>query len=82
MAGLYVVSDIHGYLDDFRSSLRSAGLLGDDDTWTGGDARLPTDVAGQVAILALGWYWRRLVYLERSLKTPMRRATRRRSLTR
>ncbi|MFP5254170.1 MAG: serine/threonine protein phosphatase, partial [Actinomycetes bacterium] len=40
MAGLFVVSDIHGYLDDFRSSLRSAGLLGDDDTWTGGDARL------------------------------------------
>jgi len=34
-----------------------------------------------VAILALGWYWRRLVHLERSLKTPMRRATRRRSLT-
>jgi len=40
MAGLFVVSDIHGYLDDFRSSLRSAGLLGDDDTWTGGAARL------------------------------------------
>jgi hypothetical protein len=34
-----------------------------------------------VAILALGGYWRRLVHLERSLKT-MLRATRRRSLTR
>ena len=40
MARLFVVSDIHGYLDDFRSCLRGAELIGDDDTWTGGDARL------------------------------------------
>jgi hypothetical protein len=31
-----------------------------------------------VAILALGGYWRRLVHLERTLKTPMLRAARRR----
>ena len=35
-----------------------------------------------VAILALGGYWRRLVHLERSLRTPVLRATRRRGLTR
>ena len=40
MARLFVVSDIHGYLDDFRSCLRGAELIGDGDTWTGGDARL------------------------------------------
>ena len=40
MAGLYVVSDIHGYLDDFTASLTGAGLIGQDGTWTGGDAQL------------------------------------------
>ncbi|MGZ4616291.1 MAG: metallophosphoesterase [Actinomycetes bacterium] len=40
MPGLFVVSDIHGYLADLRDGLRGAGLLGDDDTWTGGDAEL------------------------------------------
>jgi hypothetical protein len=35
-----------------------------------------------VAILALGGYWRRLVRLERSLKTPMLRAAHRWRVTR
>jgi hypothetical protein len=35
-----------------------------------------------VAILALGGYWRRLVHLERSFKTPTLRAGRRRSTAR
>jgi hypothetical protein len=37
---LFVVSDVHGYLDDLRDGLRGAGLLGDDGRWTGGDAEL------------------------------------------
>jgi len=32
-----------------------------------------------VAVLALGGYWRRLVHLERTLKTPTLRAARRRN---
>jgi hypothetical protein len=35
-----------------------------------------------VAVLALGGYWRRLVHLERTLKTPALRAARRRSTAR
>lgn len=40
MGSLFVVSDIHGYLDDLRASLSEAGLLGPDHTWAGGDAQL------------------------------------------
>ena len=40
MPGLYVVSDVHGHLDDLRAGLREAGLLGDGDRWVGGDAEL------------------------------------------
>jgi hypothetical protein len=40
MSPLYVVSDIHGYADDLRSSLVDAGLIDRDDTWTGGEAQL------------------------------------------
>jgi hypothetical protein len=40
MGSLFVVSDIHGYLDDFTASLTGAGLIGQDGTWTGGDAQL------------------------------------------
>ena len=35
-----------------------------------------------VAVLALGGYWRRLVHLERTLKTPTLRTTGRRSAAR
>jgi hypothetical protein len=35
-----------------------------------------------VAILALGGYWRRLVHLERTLKTPALRSSRRRNTAR
>jgi hypothetical protein len=35
-----------------------------------------------VAVLALGGYWRRLVHLERTLKTPTLRTARRRSAAR
>lgn len=40
MSPLYVVSDIHGYVDDFRSCLVDAGLIDRDDAWTGGSAQL------------------------------------------
>ena len=40
MASLFVVSDVHGYADDLRESLRSAGLVDADDAWTGDDAQL------------------------------------------
>ncbi len=39
MPGLFVVSDIHGHLADFRDGLARAGLV-DDDRWVGGDADL------------------------------------------
>ena len=39
-SSLFVVSDVHGYVDDLRESLRSAGLVDSDDVWTGGDAHL------------------------------------------
>ncbi|MDT0378915.1 metallophosphoesterase [Streptomyces sp. DSM 42041] len=37
---LYVVGDVHGYLDELRDELRKAGLVDADDQWTGGNARL------------------------------------------
>jgi hypothetical protein len=40
MSSTFVVSDVHGYLDDLREQLRGAGLIGDDDGWAGGDAVL------------------------------------------
>jgi len=40
MSSLFVVSDVHGYLDDFRSSLAGAGLVDEAGAWTGGDAQL------------------------------------------
>lgn len=39
-SALYVVSDVHGHLDDLRRGLRDAGLVDSDDTWVGGDASL------------------------------------------
>jgi hypothetical protein len=38
--GLFVVSDIHGHLADLRHGLAQAGLLDEDDRWTGEDAQL------------------------------------------
>ena len=49
MARLFVVSDIHGYLDDFRSCLRGAELIGDDDTWTGGSIEFNNKAVNQDA---------------------------------
>ena len=40
MASLFVVSDIHGYVDDLRSSLADAGLVDGAGAWTGDDAQL------------------------------------------
>ena len=37
MGSLYVLSDVHGYRDDLRDGLASAGLVDDGDRWTGGD---------------------------------------------
>ncbi|HET6636667.1 MAG TPA: metallophosphoesterase [Streptomyces sp.] len=37
---LYVVGDVHGYLDELRAELRAAGLIDGEDRWTGGHARL------------------------------------------
>lgn len=37
---LYVVSDLHGHRDQFTAVLREAGLIDDDEHWTGGRARL------------------------------------------
>ncbi len=39
MGGTYVISDVHGHLEDLRSVLERAGLL-DDGRWVGGDASL------------------------------------------
>jgi hypothetical protein len=39
MDGTYVVSDVHGHLDDLRAVLGEAGLVAD-DRWVGGDASL------------------------------------------
>ncbi len=40
MSGLFVVSDIHGHLSDFRDGLAGAGLADTEDRWVGGDAQL------------------------------------------
>jgi len=40
MGSTYVVSDVHGHLDDLRDVLLRAGLLDSEDRWAGGDADL------------------------------------------
>ncbi len=40
MGSTYVISDVHGHLADLRAVLTDAGLLAEDDTWSGGDAQL------------------------------------------
>ncbi len=37
MASTYVVSDVHGHLEDLRRGLRRAGLVDGDGAWAGGD---------------------------------------------
>ncbi|WP_165984254.1 metallophosphoesterase [Streptomyces sp. YIM 98790] len=37
---LYVVGDVHGYLEELREALRAAGLTDEEDHWAGGNARL------------------------------------------
>lgn len=37
---LYVVGDVHGYLNELRAALLSAGLIDGDDHWTAGNTRL------------------------------------------
>jgi hypothetical protein len=37
---LFVTSDPHGHLDELRTALRKAGLVGEDGAWTGGTSRL------------------------------------------
>ncbi|AXK36167.1 serine/threonine protein phosphatase [Streptomyces armeniacus] len=37
---LYVVGDVHGYLDELRAALLGAGLIDADDHWQAGNARL------------------------------------------
>ncbi|MBL1066187.1 metallophosphoesterase [Streptomyces sp. 7-21] len=37
---LYVVGDVHGYLDELRAALREAGLTDESDAWAAGNARL------------------------------------------
>jgi hypothetical protein len=40
MSSVYVVSDVHGYLDDLRGGLGKAGLVDESGAWTGADAEL------------------------------------------
>jgi hypothetical protein len=40
MASTYLVSDIHGHLEDLRALLRQEGLVDPTDRWAGGDAVL------------------------------------------
>ena len=40
MGSTYVVSDVHGHLDDLREVLLGAHLVDDQDRWTGGEADL------------------------------------------
>lgn len=40
MAPLFVVSDVHGYLDDLLEGLVDFGLISAEGRWIGGDARL------------------------------------------
>ncbi|MTE20064.1 serine/threonine protein phosphatase [Streptomyces sp. TRM43335] len=37
---LYVVGDVHGYLDELRAALSDQGLIDAEDHWTGGNTRL------------------------------------------
>ncbi|NJP68203.1 metallophosphoesterase [Streptomyces spiramenti] len=37
---LYVVGDVHGYLDELRAALRAAGLTDEEDRWAAGSSRL------------------------------------------
>ncbi|UGY92515.1 metallophosphoesterase [Streptomyces gobiensis] len=37
---LYVVGDVHGYLDELRAALLNAGLIDTEDHWAAGNARL------------------------------------------
>ncbi|NUT33684.1 MAG: serine/threonine protein phosphatase [Hamadaea sp.] len=37
---VYVIGDTHGHYAQVTDALRDAALLGDDDSWAGGDARL------------------------------------------
>lgn len=37
---LYVVGDVHGYLEELRAALREAGLTDAEDRWAAGDTRL------------------------------------------
>jgi hypothetical protein len=37
---LFVVGDVHGYLDELRTALRANGLIDDEDRWAAGTARL------------------------------------------
>lgn len=37
---LYVVGDVHGYLDELRAALREAGLTDAENRWAAGNARL------------------------------------------
>ncbi|MEU6080348.1 metallophosphoesterase [Streptomyces sp. NPDC047108] len=37
---LYVVGDVHGYLDELRTALHEQGLIDDEDRWAAGTARL------------------------------------------
>ncbi|MFI7005722.1 metallophosphoesterase [Streptomyces sp. NPDC050145] len=37
---LYVVGDVHGYLDELIAALRDKGLLDENDNWAAGNARL------------------------------------------
>ncbi|WP_420856044.1 metallophosphoesterase [Streptomyces nanshensis] len=37
---LYVVGDVHGYLDELRAALREAGIIDEQDEWIADNARL------------------------------------------
>ncbi|WP_344565380.1 metallophosphoesterase [Streptomyces axinellae] len=37
---LYVVGDVHGYLDELRAALRQFGIIDSEDRWVAGNARL------------------------------------------
>lgn len=37
---LYVVGDVHGYLDELRAALRAQGIIDEADRWTAGNTRV------------------------------------------
>lgn len=37
---LFVVGDVHGYIDELREALHSNGIIDEQDNWTAGDTRL------------------------------------------